>query len=66
MKKSLMVEKQSGEKEAFSPEKLQQSLSRSGASQQLIARLKRPCGLICMKALTPLRYTGGHFNFSGN
>jgi Holliday junction resolvase-like predicted endonuclease len=50
MKKSLMVEKQSGEKEAFSSEKLQQSLSRSGASQQLINKVE--------EALRPHMYEG--------
>ncbi len=35
-----MVEKQSGEKETFSPEKLHQSLSRAGASKALIEKVE--------------------------
>lgn len=50
MGKSFLVKKQSGEKEAFSSEKLRQSLSRSGASQQLIEKVE--------KALYPLMYEG--------
>ncbi len=36
MPRHILVEKQSGEKEPFSPEKLRQSLERSGASEHLI------------------------------
>jgi hypothetical protein len=40
MRKTILVEKHSGEKEPFSPEKLHQSLERAGASQGLIEKVE--------------------------
>ena len=41
MGKPILVEKHSGEKEPFSPEKLHQSLKRAGAGEKLIAQVEK-------------------------
>ncbi len=41
MKKNIVVEKHSGEKETFDPQKLQESLKRAGASAKLISKVEK-------------------------